>query len=107
MKKKKSVKAARTNGAAVSSLMLARCYWKLDRLAQAQQEFEVARQKQEAPAAYIDLCLRAIREPAATNPATIPAATNPATIPAATNPATKAAAGIVPAPPAPARSEAL
>lgn len=92
------LEAARTNGAAVSSLMLARCYWKLDRLAQAQQEFEVARQKQEAPAAYIDLCLRAIREPAATNPATIPAATNPAT---------KAAAGIVPAPPAPARSEAL
>jgi hypothetical protein len=52
-------KAAR-NGADVSSLTLARCYWKLGRLADAAREFRSAIADQEAPKDYLNHCLAAV-----------------------------------------------
>jgi WD40 repeat protein/serine/threonine protein kinase len=53
---------ARTNGAAVSSLQLARCYWKLDRPADAGREFRAAQRRKEAEPAYLSLCIQAIEK---------------------------------------------
>jgi HEAT repeat protein len=50
---------ARTNGAGVSPLALARCYWELDDGVNAGQEFRRALEKKEAPEAYLKLCLQA------------------------------------------------
>jgi WD40 repeat protein/predicted Ser/Thr protein kinase len=48
---------ARKDGAAVSSLTLARCYWELDRFDDAGREFQRASEAREAPEVYLMLCL--------------------------------------------------
>jgi hypothetical protein len=54
---------ARAAGADVSSLVLARCYWQLDRGEEAVREFRRALERREAPADYLNLCIRAVLEP--------------------------------------------
>ena len=53
---------AREQGAAVAPLTLARCYWNLDRLAEARQEFQAALEESEdkAERTYLGWCLAAI-----------------------------------------------
>ncbi|HUI06909.1 MAG TPA: protein kinase [Verrucomicrobiae bacterium] len=51
---------ARNEGAPVSSLMLARCYWQLDKLDEAKREFDRALKDGEAPEPYLRLCLEAV-----------------------------------------------
>ena len=51
---------ARANGAPVSSLTLARCYWQLNRTTEAAGEFRTALARSEAPADYLRLCLAAV-----------------------------------------------
>jgi WD40 repeat protein/tRNA A-37 threonylcarbamoyl transferase component Bud32 len=51
---------ARKNGAAVSSMELARCYWQLGRLDDAAREFRSAIERREAPAHYLEMCLAAV-----------------------------------------------
>jgi len=51
---------ARAQGATVSSLLIARCYWKLGAFRAARTEFQKARDAHEASNFYIDLCLNAI-----------------------------------------------
>src|SRR5216110_2946982 len=51
---------ARSAGANVSPLLLAREYWKLDRPADAAREFRSAIARAEAPADYLGLCLNAV-----------------------------------------------
>jgi WD40 repeat protein/serine/threonine protein kinase len=65
---------ARANGTGVSSLTLARCSWRLDRMADAAREFRNAMARREAPADYLSLCLAAVTTAQATpQPATAPA----------------------------------
>jgi WD40 repeat protein len=52
---------ARSDGAAVSSLLLGRCRWRAGDRAGAAREFEKARAAGEAPEFYLDLCLGALR----------------------------------------------
>jgi len=60
--------------ATVSSLALARSYWRLERLDGARREFESALRRNEAPGDYLELCLSAvINPPATTRPASQPA----------------------------------
>ena len=54
---------ARNNGAAVSSLTLARCYWQLNDYDSARREFQRALDQKEAPESYLRLCLSAIIKP--------------------------------------------
>jgi eukaryotic-like serine/threonine-protein kinase len=54
---------ARAAGAEISSLALARCYWKLDRLEDAEREFRTALGAGEATDDYIQLCLSALLRP--------------------------------------------
>jgi uncharacterized protein HemY len=54
---------ARKAGAAVSPLLLGRCYWRLGRLNEAKQEFQQALQAHEAPADYLQQCLQAVSRP--------------------------------------------
>jgi hypothetical protein len=65
---------ARADGAKVSSLTLARCYWQLDRRDDAAREFADAVKHDEAPAAYLRLCLAAVSNAPATGPAEAEAA---------------------------------
>jgi WD40 repeat protein len=51
---------ARANGAEVSSLSLARCFWQGRHLEQARTEMKRAANRKEAPGYYLELCLRAI-----------------------------------------------
>jgi hypothetical protein len=51
---------ARANGADVSSLSLARCFWQGQHLEQARNEMKRAADREEAPGYYLELCLRAI-----------------------------------------------
>jgi len=64
---------ARSVGAAVSPLALARCYWKVGKLADAAREFQHAIDRKEAPAEYLNLCRVAIaREGSAGGPDRMP-----------------------------------
>ena len=64
---------ARAGGTAeVSSLTLARCYWRLDRPADAAREFLRAMRRNEAPAGYLNLCVAAVEHSPTTRPATAP-----------------------------------
>jgi len=64
---------ARSRGAEVSSLDVARCRWATGDLAAAGAEFEAARHSGEAPQYYLDLCLAALPPPVpATHPTTVP-----------------------------------
>jgi len=66
---------ARIGGAEVSSLVLARCYWQLDRMSEAQREFIRAMERKEAPADYLKLCRAAVTNAkTAAQPANVPAA---------------------------------
>jgi WD40 repeat protein len=47
-------------GGTVSPLLMARCYWKLNRVADADREFRAALAAKEAPADYLNLCLAAV-----------------------------------------------
>jgi len=68
------LEGARAAGDAdVSSLTLARCYWQLDRTADASREFRKALDRNEAPAAYVKLCLAAVEGSPTTRPTTAPA----------------------------------
>jgi WD40 repeat protein len=51
---------ARANGADVSSLSLARCFWQGRHFEQARNEMKRAANRKEAPGYYLELCLRAI-----------------------------------------------
>lgn len=51
---------ARSGGADVSSLTLARCYWDLGRPREARREFQQSLSRKEAPADYLNRCIRAI-----------------------------------------------
>src|SRR5204863_6509612 len=51
---------AREMGAPISSLQLARCYWKVGRREDAEREFRLAITGKEAPADYLSACLRAV-----------------------------------------------
>jgi WD40 repeat protein/serine/threonine protein kinase len=51
---------AKASGADVSNLDLARCYWRLGRLADAKREFHTALERREAPAEYLARCLQAL-----------------------------------------------
>jgi WD40 repeat protein/class 3 adenylate cyclase/tRNA A-37 threonylcarbamoyl transferase component Bud32 len=51
---------ARKNGAEISNVTLARCYWNLHKLIDAQREFEHAIKRKEAGAEYLKLCLDAV-----------------------------------------------
>jgi WD40 repeat protein/tRNA A-37 threonylcarbamoyl transferase component Bud32 len=53
----------RKAGAAVSPLLLGRCYWRLGRIDDAQQEFERALRAREAPDEYLERCLQALSRP--------------------------------------------
>lgn len=53
---------ARASGADISPLMLGRCYWRLGRLDAASREFAAAKQRREAAAQYLDLCLAALAQ---------------------------------------------
>jgi len=59
---------ARANGADVSPLTLARCYWQMDRTSDAATEFRNALTRKEAPAEYLNLCLDAVMMPRAAAP---------------------------------------
>jgi WD40 repeat protein/serine/threonine protein kinase/class 3 adenylate cyclase len=65
---------ARAGGAAISPLLLGRCYWKLNRLPDAAREFRAAILRNEASAEYLNLCISALGEapaaPAAGRPPT-------------------------------------
>ncbi|MGB7158420.1 MAG: hypothetical protein WBD40_10175, partial [Tepidisphaeraceae bacterium] len=61
---------ARAGGANVSSLMLARCYWQLNHRVGAAREFRRAIERNEAPAAYVNLCLTALERGPATQATT-------------------------------------
>jgi eukaryotic-like serine/threonine-protein kinase len=54
------LETARAEGADISNLALARCYWKIGRLNEAKREFVRAIERKEAPADYLHLCLNAI-----------------------------------------------
>jgi hypothetical protein len=58
--------------------MLARCYWKLERLGEASREFQGAIGRQEAAQQYLRMCLDAITT-GAPSPTTAPAARATAT----------------------------
>jgi WD40 repeat protein len=51
---------ARAGGAAVSPLLMGRCYWRLGRLRLAHAELARALDQKEAPAEYLGMCLKAI-----------------------------------------------
>jgi WD40 repeat protein len=53
---------ARSTGAAFSHLDLARCYWKLNRLPTAREEFRQALAHHEASEDYLKLCLQAVAD---------------------------------------------
>jgi hypothetical protein len=62
----------------VSSLVLARCYWQLDRPAAAAREFREALAQDEASENYLKLCLAAVSPPGGTRPVTTTAASQDA-----------------------------
>jgi WD40 repeat protein len=62
---------ARTSGADVSPLLLARCYWQLNQREDAGREFQGAMKRNEAPNEYLTLCLKAVTAPPATAPASV------------------------------------
>ena len=51
---------ARSKGASVSPLMLARCYWNRGQDSEARKEFERALHQNEVPAGYLKLCIAAV-----------------------------------------------
>ncbi len=51
---------ARTRGATISNLTLARCYWRIGKRDEAQREFKLAIDRGEAPRPYLELCLSAV-----------------------------------------------
>ena len=51
---------ARAGGESVSALVMARCYWNLNRPAEAAREFRLAMERHEAPASYLALCVAAV-----------------------------------------------
>jgi len=51
---------ARKGGFDVSSLTLARCYWRLGKHEDARREFQRAQEHQEAPGPYLKLCMDAL-----------------------------------------------
>ena len=53
---------ARQSGAAVSSLVSARCYWEMNDIESAHREFQLAREHKEAPDSYLQRCLSAVQE---------------------------------------------
>jgi hypothetical protein len=53
---------ARQNGAAVSALVSARCYWQMNDTESARREFQSAREHKEAPDSYLQVCLSAMQE---------------------------------------------
>jgi WD40 repeat protein/class 3 adenylate cyclase len=64
---------ARAAGAEVPSVALGRCYWRSDQRENAAREFRRAIERNEAPAAYLQLCVSAVEhpvEPAGSPPAT-------------------------------------
>jgi hypothetical protein len=63
---------ARARGARVSALTLARGHWEQGQPAEARAELARAAQDREAPADYLDLCLRALAPPGPRAPATNP-----------------------------------
>jgi WD40 repeat protein/serine/threonine protein kinase len=54
---------ARSLGAAVPSLTLARCYWQLNDYESARREFQIALNHKEASQSYLRLCLSAVMKP--------------------------------------------
>ena len=67
----KLLEEARDRGAGVSSLTLARCYWRLDRRADAAREFRNAIAAREQFPDYLNLCLHAAQAgPPSTGPST-------------------------------------
>jgi hypothetical protein len=67
-----SLEDARAAGGKVSPLLMGRCYWQLNRVEDATAAFREARERNEAPADYVALCLAALRQPS-TAPASSPA----------------------------------
>jgi hypothetical protein len=63
---------ARAGGADVRRLDLARCYWRLGRLPEAQDEFRAAAARNEASAKYLTVCLESVRSDAGGVPASQP-----------------------------------
>jgi WD40 repeat protein len=61
---------ARASGAAISPLMLARCYWEQDKTPQAHAEFQkaLAQSGDEQEKRYLQLCIDATGQPPATRP---------------------------------------
>ena len=53
---------ARKNGATISPLALARCYWQNDKLAEAKREFQNALALHEAPGDYLKMCIDAVSQ---------------------------------------------
>jgi WD40 repeat protein len=62
---------ARQNGAPVSSLLLARCYWQTGDAARAKAEFARAKAAREASDAYLQLCINAVGRAPSTAPAVV------------------------------------
>jgi len=54
------IERAREQRGDVSPLVMARCYWKLDKLTEARREFEKAIARKEAPEPYLRLCLYSV-----------------------------------------------
>ena len=52
---------ARSGGATISNLTLARAYWETDHPAEARQELLLARSRKEAPEVYLELCRQALK----------------------------------------------
>ena len=52
---------ARSGGENISPLMLARCYWRLNRLADAAREFQSAAQRKEVSPEFLNLCAGAVK----------------------------------------------
>lgn len=53
---------ARTSGADVSSLALARCYWERGQVSAAAKEFQLAIERKVAPEDYFNLCRAAVKK---------------------------------------------
>ena len=65
---------ARTKGADVSSLVLARCFWSGGNFGEARREFARALEDREAPEYYLQLCIEAVRR---AEEATVPTSGRP------------------------------
>lgn len=58
------LKEARSKGADISSLTLARCYWQVNDFDSAKQEFQQALARKQGPELYLNLCLQAVKREA-------------------------------------------